>query len=56
MLETTNEEYLTPQQKVFVSVFSIKFSLAGYHVFNSVNPHRIRFECTHLTEIPYNYF
>ena len=33
MLETTKEEYFTPQHKVFVSVFSIKFSLVGYHVF-----------------------
>ena len=26
MLETTIEEYFTPQQKVFVSVFSIRVS------------------------------
>ena len=43
MLETTEEECFTPQQKVFVSVFSIKFSLAGYHVFNSANPPRVRY-------------
>ena len=43
VLETTKEEYFTAQQKVFVSVFSIKFSLAWYHVFNSANPHRVRF-------------
>ena len=30
VLETTKEEYFTPQQRVFVSVFSIKFSLAWY--------------------------
>ena len=42
MLETTEEECFTPQQKVFVSVFSIKFGLAGYHVFNSANPPRVR--------------
>ena len=41
-LRTTEEECFTPQQKVFVSVFSIKFSLAGYHVFNSANPPRVR--------------
>ena len=38
MLETTEEECFTPQEKVFVSVFSIKLSLAGYHVFNSASP------------------
>ena len=43
MLETTEEECFTPQQKVFVSVFSIKLSLAGYHVFNSANPPRVQF-------------
>ena len=56
VLETTKEEYFTPQQKVFVSVFSIKFSLAWYHVFNSANPHRVRFEGTQLTEILHSYF
>ena len=39
----TEEECFTPQQKVFVSVFSISFSLAGYLVFNSANPLRVRF-------------
>ena len=29
-LETTEEECFTQQQKVFVSVFSISFSLSGY--------------------------
>ena len=43
MLETTKEEYFTPQLKAFVSVFSIKFSLAGCNAFNSANPHRVRF-------------
>ena len=43
VLETTKEEYFTPQQKVFVSVFSIKFSLGWYHVFNSANPNQVRF-------------
>ena len=42
MLETTEEECFTPQQKVFVSVFSINFSLAGYHVFKLANPPRVR--------------
>ena len=42
VLETTKEEYFTPQQKVFASMFSIKLSLAWYHVFNSANPHRVR--------------
>ena len=57
MLETTEEECFTPQQKVFVSVFSIKFSLAGYHVFNSANPPRVRFEgTTQLTDILHSYF
>ena len=42
VLETTKEEYFTPQQKVFVSVFPIKCKLAWYHVFNSANPHRVR--------------
>ena len=57
MLETAKEEYFTPNQKVFVSVFSIKFSLAWYHVFNSANPYRIRiFEGTQLTENLHSYF
>ena len=42
-LETTENECLTRQQKVFVSVFSISFSLAGYLVFNSANSLRVRF-------------
>ena len=41
-LETTEEECFTQQYKVFVSVFSISFSLAGYLVFNSANPLRVR--------------
>ena len=41
-VETTKEECFTQQQKVFVSVFSISFSLAGYLVFNSVIPLRVR--------------
>ena len=56
MLETTEKEYFTPQQKVFVSVFYIKFSLAGYHVFNSANPPRVQFEGTQLTYILRSYF
>ena len=56
VLETTIEEYFTPQQMVIVSVFSIKFSLAWNHVFNSANPHRVRFEGTQLTEILHSYF
>ena len=43
MLETTEEECSTPQQKVFVSVVSIKFSLARYHVFNSAYPPLVPF-------------
>ena len=31
-LETTEEECFTQQQKVFVSVFSISFSLAGFQL------------------------
>ena len=42
-LETTVEECFTQQQKVFVSVFSISFSLAGYLVFNSAKSLRVRF-------------
>ena len=42
-LETTEKECLTQQQNVFVSVFSISFSLAAYLVFNSANPLRVRF-------------
>ena len=41
-LETTDEECFTQQQKVFVSVFSISFSLAWFLVFNSANPLRVR--------------
>ena len=41
-LEMTKEECFTQQQKVFVSVFSISFSLAGHLVFNSANPPRVR--------------
>ena len=41
-LETTEEECFTQQPKVFVSVFSISFSLAGYLVFNSANSPRVR--------------
>ena len=41
-LEKTEEECFTEQQKVFVSVFSISFSLAGFLVFNSANPLRVR--------------
>ena len=41
-LETTEEECFTQQQKVFVSVFTISFSLAGYLVFNSAKPLRVR--------------
>ena len=40
--ETTEEECFTQQQKVFVAVFSISFSLAGYLVVNSANPLRVR--------------
>ena len=36
MLDRTKEKCFTPQQKVFVSVFSIKFSLAGYQVFKII--------------------
>ena len=42
-LETTEEECFTQQQKVFVSVFSISFSLAGYLIFNSAKSLRVRF-------------
>ena len=42
-LETTEEEHFTHQPKVFVSVFSTSFSLAGYLVFNSAYPPRVRF-------------
>ena len=42
-LETTEEECFTQQQKVFVSVFSISFSLAWYLVFNSAKSLRVRF-------------
>ena len=41
-LETTEEACFTQQQKVFVSVFSISFSLAGYLVFNSAKSLRVR--------------
>ena len=41
-LETTEEECFTPQQKVFVTVFSISFSLARYLVFNSAYSPRVR--------------
>ena len=41
-LETTGEECFIQQQKVFVSVFSISFSLAGYLVINSANRLRVR--------------
>ena len=38
----TEEECFTQEQKVFVSVFSLSFSLAGYLVFNSANQLRVR--------------
>ena len=41
-LETIEEECFTQQQKVFVSVFSRSFNLAGYLVFNSAYPLRVR--------------
>ena len=37
MFETTEEECFTPQQKIFVLVFSIKFSLAGYQLGKSTS-------------------
>ena len=42
IVETTEEECFSQQQKVFISVFSISFSLAGYLVFNSAKSLRIR--------------
>ena len=39
----TEIECFTQQQKIFVSVFSISFSPAGYLVFYSANPLRVRF-------------
>ena len=56
MLETTEEECFTPQQKVFVLVFSIKFSLAGYNVFNSANHLGFGFEITQLKGVLHSYF
>ena len=56
MLETTEEECFTPKQKVFGSIFSIIFSLAGYHVFKLANPPRVRFEGTQLTDVLHSYF
>ena len=51
-LQKTEEECFTQQQKVFVSVFSI----AGYLVFNSANPLRVRFGVTQITDILIDYF
>ena len=50
-LETTEEECFTQQQKIFVSVFSVSFSLAGISFSTRQSHFGFGFGVTQITDI-----